>query len=103
MKKFKKGFDTAEAKPMTVQLDVGNTDRAFGTIFGSEITAQVRQHPAGGHLPCGTATGDGGQSFGAFIPKGPDAGTGGRQQRLSSARDCPAASSIVYPPKDVTL
>ena len=40
MKKFKKDFDTAEPKPMTVTLDVGNTDRAFGTIFGSEITAK---------------------------------------------------------------
>ena len=38
MKKFKKSFDMAEPKPMTVELEVGNTDRAFGTIFGSEIT-----------------------------------------------------------------
>src|SRR5699024_3407427 len=33
MKKFKKSFEMAEPKPMTVTLDVGNTDRGFGTIF----------------------------------------------------------------------
>ena len=69
MKKFKKDFDTAEPKPMTVTLDVGNTDRAFGTIFGSEITAKF-----GNTLPEDTfhvvCHGYGGQSFGAFIPRG---------------------------------
>ena len=52
-----------------VSLSVGNTDRAFGTIFGSEIT---RLH--GSSLAEDTyqvhCTGAGGQSFGAFIPKG---------------------------------
>ena len=69
MKKFKKSFDLDEPKPMTVKLEVGNTDRAFGTIFGSEITAKF-----GNTLPDDTfhviCTGYGGQSFGAFIPKG---------------------------------
>ena len=53
----------------TVTLDVGNTDRAFGTIIGSEITARF-----GNTLPDDTfhvvCHGYGGQSFGAFIPKG---------------------------------
>ena len=69
MKKFKKSFDSAEPKPSTVTLDVGNTDRAFGTIIGSEITARF-----GNTLPDDTfhvvCHGYGGQSFGAFIPKG---------------------------------
>ena len=69
MKKFKKSFDMAEPKPMTVTLEVGNTDRAFGTIFGSEITAKF-----GNTLPDDTfhvtCHGYGGQSFGAFLPKG---------------------------------
>ena len=69
MKKFKKSFDTAEPKPMTVELEVGNTDRAFGTIFGSEITRKF-----GNTLPEDTfhviCNGYGGQSFGAFIPAG---------------------------------
>ena len=50
-------------------MDVKNTDRAFGTILGAEIT---RNHKKG--LPEDTVeihcTGAGGQSFGAFIPKG---------------------------------
>ena len=69
MKKFKKSFDMAEPKPMTVELEVGNTDRAFGTIFGSEITRKF-----GNTLPEDTfhviCNGYGGQSFGAFIPAG---------------------------------
>ncbi|HIS57430.1 MAG: glutamate synthase large subunit [Lachnospiraceae bacterium] len=56
-------------EPVTVSLEVGNTDRAFGTILGSEIT---RRHKNG--LPEDTiriqCKGAGGQSFGAFIPKG---------------------------------
>ena len=52
-----------------LEVDVTNTDRTFGTIFGSEIT---RRYPEGLDedsfvIKC---HGAGGQSFGAFIPKG---------------------------------
>jgi glutamate synthase (ferredoxin) len=50
-------------------LKVSSTDRAFGTIFGSEITKRF-----GGSLAEDTfvvrAQGGGGQSFGAFLPAG---------------------------------
>ena len=53
----------------SVKVELTNTDRTFGTLLGSEIT---RQNPEG--LPDDTITidciGHGGQSFGAFIPKG---------------------------------
>lgn len=54
---------------MTFEVDVTNTDRTFGTIFGSEIT---RRYPEGLEedsyvIQC---KGAGGQSFGAFIPRG---------------------------------
>lgn len=53
----------------TAEIHLTNTDRTFGTLLGSEIT---RNHPEG--LPEDTitinCTGAGGQSFGAFIPKG---------------------------------
>ena len=53
----------------SVRLKVSSTDRALGTILGSDIT---RRH--GSSLPDDTltvnCTGGGGQSFGAFIPKG---------------------------------
>ncbi len=64
-----KKFKLSSLKPQTVDIHVSSTDRAFGTIFGSEIT---RLH--GNTLPDNTftilASGGGGQSFGAFIPKG---------------------------------
>ena len=53
----------------TVNVNLVNTDRSFGTLLGSELT---RRHPHG--LPQDTITvrchGAGGQSFGAFIPQG---------------------------------
>ena len=100
MKKFRKNFDMAEPKPATVSLTVGNTDRAFGTIFGSEITAKF-----GNTLPDDTfhvtCTGYGGQSFGAFIPKG---------LTLELIGDCndylgkglSGGKIVVYPPENVT-
>ena len=52
-----------------IEVEVTNTDRSFGTIFGSEITKKY-----GNDLEEDTfvvkCTGAGGQSFGAFIPKG---------------------------------
>ncbi len=67
MKKFKKAFDKGECAEVSV--DVTNIDRTFGTIFGAEITKKY-----GDSLDDDTytvnATGSGGQSFGAFIPKG---------------------------------
>jgi glutamate synthase (ferredoxin) len=54
----------------SIDVEVTNTDRSFGTIFGSEIT---KRYGAEG-LPEDTfivkCNGAGGQSFGAFIPRG---------------------------------
>ena len=56
-------------EPRSLQIDVSNTDRTLGTIFGSQIT---REYPDGIESDSYTisCTGSGGQSFGAFIPKG---------------------------------
>ena len=52
-----------------LNVTVSSTDRTFGTLFGSEITRQC-----GNELPEDSyvisCRGGGGQSFGAFIPKG---------------------------------
>ncbi len=52
-----------------LELTVSSTDRSFGTLFGAEITRR-----RGDSLPDDsyviTCHGGGGQSFGAFIPKG---------------------------------
>ena len=67
LKKLRKAVESGLKASMEVQ--VSNTDRAFGTILGAEIT---RHHKDG--LPEDTVTvsctGAGGQSFGAFIPRG---------------------------------
>ncbi len=56
-------------KPAAITVEISSQNRTFGTILGSEITKTC---PDG--LPNDTVTicafGGGGQSFGAFIPKG---------------------------------
>ncbi|WP_294535334.1 glutamate synthase large subunit [uncultured Pseudoflavonifractor sp.] len=63
------GEALAEGRPMRLSLPVSSTDRAVGTILGSDVT---RLH--GGSLPEDTflirCSGGGGQSFGAFLPAG---------------------------------
>ncbi|MCR5545073.1 MAG: glutamate synthase subunit alpha, partial [Lachnospiraceae bacterium] len=56
-------------KPASVDVRLSSTDRAFGTLLGAQIT---REHPEGLEEDTITVncTGSGGQSFGAFIPKG---------------------------------
>ena len=67
LKKFGDSLETGEKKTITAK--VTNTDRSLGTILGSEITKRL-----GDDLEDDTFTvqcsGSGGQSFGAFIPKG---------------------------------
>ena len=64
---FKTALKTG--KPKTIDIEVSSTNRTLGTIFGSEITKKYKNT-----LPDDTYTinckGGGGQSFGAFIPKG---------------------------------
>ena len=50
-------------------MEVTNTDRSFGTIFGSEITKKYSTDLEEDTFIV-KCTGAGGQSFGAFIPKG---------------------------------
>ncbi len=63
--KFSKGSDISQQ----ISLKVSSTDRAFGTIFGSEITRLygTNLNPDSFIVNC---QGGGGQSFGAFLPKG---------------------------------
>ena len=67
MKKLKGALEGGQKKSLAIE--VGNTDRSFGTIFGSEITKRYK-----GGLNEDTfiikCSGAGGQSFGAFIPRG---------------------------------
>ena len=62
-----RSIETGEKSEICVE--VGNTDRTFGTLLGEKIT---RSHPEGlaDDTICVKCTGSGGQSFGAFIPRG---------------------------------
>ncbi len=67
LKKLKPALGLGQRK--SIQMDVSNVDRTLGTIFGSEIT---RMYPDGLEEDTFTIScrGSGGQSFGAFIPRG---------------------------------
>ena len=81
----------------TIEIEVSNTDRTVGTIFGSEIT---KLH--GDTLPEDTFTvkcdGSGGQSFGAFIPKGLTLELVGDSNDYFG-KGLSGGTLIVYPPK----
>ena len=54
----------------SIDVEVTNTDRSFGTIFGSEITKKYGGEGLSEDTFIVKCNGAGGQSFGAFIPKG---------------------------------
>ena len=59
----------AEGVPCRLSTEVTNTDRAFGALLGAEITRHSPEGWAEDTLILDCA-GAGGQSFGAFLPKG---------------------------------
>ena len=67
VKQLQKAIDAGQKR--SIEVDVSNTDRSLGTILGSEITKKL-----GDNVDEDTfrvlCKGAGGQSFGAFIPKG---------------------------------
>ena len=67
LKKLGKALDAK--KTASVEVDVNNLDRSFGTIFGSEITKKYND-TLDDDMYIVKCNGAGGQSFGAFIPKG---------------------------------
>ena len=67
VKQLQKAIDAGQKR--SIEVDVSNTDRSLGTILGSEITKKLGDNVEEDtyHVLC---KGAGGQSFGAFIPKG---------------------------------
>ena len=65
----KLGPALAKGVKKSIEIDIKNTDRSLGTIFGAEITKRYfnRLEDDTYIVKC---NGSGGQSFGAFIPKG---------------------------------
>ena len=64
-----KKLDVKKRVPQQTDVEVGNTDRSFGTLFGSRITECLGEDVREDTFTV-NATGSGGQSFGAFIPRG---------------------------------
>ncbi len=67
LKKLKPALESGQKK--SIQVEVTNTDRSFGTIFGAEITRRYKDTLEEDMFTV-KCSGAGGQSFGAFIPKG---------------------------------
>ena len=67
IKKLSDAMDKKQKR--SVEVDVTNTDRALGTLLGAEITRRFGESLAEDTYTV-KCTGAGGQSFGAFIPKG---------------------------------
>lgn len=97
MKKLKSALDNKQKR--SIEVDVTNTDRTFGTIFGAEITKRYYNT-----LEEDTFTvkcnGAGGQSFGAFIPKGLTLELVGDSNDYFG-KGLSGGKLIVYPPKGV--
>ncbi len=95
VKKFLQALDAGQKK--SIEVDIRNTDRTFGTIFGAEIT---RRYPEG--LPEDTFTvkckGSGGQSFGAFIPAGLTLEVSGDSNDYFG-KGLSGGKLVIYPPR----
>ena len=94
----KLGKSLQKGEPRRLELAVSSTDRAVGTILGSDIT---RLH--GSELTDDTftvkCTGGGGQSFGAFLPKGLTLELEGDANDYLG-KGLSGGKIVVYPPKN---
>ena len=94
-KKLKKAFDSGE--PKTIEIEVRNTDRSLGAAFGSEITRKFGDSLADDTFRI-VCNGSGGQSFGAFIPKGMTLELRGDSNDFFG-KGLSGGKLIVYPPE----
>ena len=94
----KLGKSLQKGEPKRLELAVSSTDRAVGTILGSDIT---RLH--GSELTDDTftvqCTGGGGQSFGAFLPRGLTLELEGDANDYLG-KGLSGGKIVVYPPRD---
>lgn len=90
-------------KPKTIEVEVNNINRTFGTILGSEITksfedAKVFENTLEEDTYVVKCHGSGGQSFGAFIPNGLTLELIGDSNDYFG-KGLSGGKLIVYPPK----
>ena len=95
----KLGSALESGKKAELKLNVSNTDRAFGTIFGAEITRKYNDTLEDDTFTV-KCTGAGGQSFGAFIPKGLTLELEGDSNDYFG-KGLSGGKLVVYPPKGI--
>ncbi|MCM1101339.1 MAG: glutamate synthase large subunit [Clostridium sp.] len=91
------GKDIAAGRKCSVEVNVSNTDRAFGTILGSEITKKLGDEVEEDSYRV-SCQGAGGQSFGAFIPSGLTLELAGESNDYFG-KGLSGGKLIIYPPK----
>lgn len=99
LKQLKPALDAKQKR--SIAVDVINTDRSFGTIFGSEITKRYKNTLEDDTYSI-ICNGAGGQSFGAFIPKGLTLELAGDSNDYFG-KGLSGGKLIVYPPKGSTF
>ena len=99
LKEFKSALENGTKK--TIEVNIKNTDRTFGTIFGSEITKKYYNTLEDDTFKI-ICNGSGGQSFGAFIPNGLTLELVGDSNDYFG-KGLSGGKLIVYPPKCSTF
>ena len=97
LKKLKSALDRKQKR--SIDVDVINTYRSFGTIFGSEITRKYKDTLEEDTYAV-KCNGAGGQSFGAFIPRGLTLELIGDSNDYFG-KGLSGGKLIVYPPRGV--
>lgn len=95
------GANIESGKPKIVNINIKNTDRTLGTILGSEITKKYHDTLAEDTFKV-ICHGAGGQSFGAFIPKGLTLELIGDSNDYFG-KGLSGGKLIVYPPAESTF
>ena len=95
----KLGSALKNGTPKTISVDVVNTDRSAGTLTGAEITRIHGENALPDDTFTVKCTGSGGQSFGAFIPKGLTLELSGDSNDYFG-KGLSGGRLVLYPPKD---
>ncbi len=95
LKQLKKDIETGKGR--SLEIDVSNTDRALGAILGSEITRILGDDLEEDFYRV-LCRGAGGQSFGAFIPRGLTLELAGESNDYFG-KGLSGGKLIVYPPR----
>ncbi len=98
-KKLRPYIEKGEKKSISVKVD--NIDRAFGTILGSKITEKYGEHTLDDDTYRVKCRGAGGQSFGAFIPRGLTLELCGDSNDYIG-KGLSGGKIVVYPPEGIT-